>query len=358
MYSKKYNKKKLKNTRKQKKGGVFYFKRKKYSEPDDFTQENLLIKLMERFQDNKTLNQLIISPDDHKERLHTAIPGAIISQVVTCLFQLNIINRDDIDDKEKYKLAVLYDIEPGKENMNMGERHREFYTSVVLRLWVILNTLKNQYYEYPYNFLHSEFFNVNGNEVLIDSILDRTLLAITEKKYNYLIEPIYLDIEIIKKIILWNKKQLSTNDLVSAIIKQFEINFDILVEYVSEWILNTKPANLINLRGEYFINSYLKFIGRDLNVLRKTLIFDIKIYRKLLAKLLQHKIDIRTESDDDRKIILESNITNLENLTNHMKRVLDKYFSHYGGKKSRKKYKFINNKKYTNRKINSKKRRS
>ena len=58
---------------------------------------------------------------------------------------------------------------------------------------------------------------------------------------------------------------------------------------------------------------------------------------------------IKNPKDPEKKTLLENKITNLENLTNNMKIVFDKYFSKYGGKKSRKNRK-RQKKKYTNKK--------
>jgi hypothetical protein len=308
---------------------------------------------MEKFQTNKKLNKLLESDGDEMTRLHAAIPGAFIAQILTCIHQLDTIDRDDIDNEEKYKVGVLYDVEPGKENMKIYERHRELYNSMILRLWVILNTLKNQFYEYPYNFLHNQIYDIDSKEIILKSLVDRTINMIDEKNNNYFIEPIYLDIKTIKNIILWKKKELSTDELINYLLKYFDTNFNLLVKYVSEWIFRTTPQNIIQFTGEYYITSYLNFINSDLTVLRKTLVIDIKIYKKLLTKLLQYKIDIRSETDPEKKTLLENKITNLENLTNNMKIVFDKYFSQYGGKKSRKNRK-RQKKKYTNK--NSKKR--
>jgi len=350
MYSNKYNKKKIKKTRKQKGRGFLFRNRERSSSTPP---ELLTAVLMEKFQTNKKLNKLLESGGDKNLRLHAAIPGAFISQLLTCIHQLDTIDRDDIDNEEKYKVGVLYDIEPGKEDMNIAARHREFYTSMVLRLWVILNTLKNQFYEYPYNFLHNQVYDIDGKEIMLKSLVDRTIDMINEKNNNYFVEPIYLDIKTIENIILWKKQQLSTDELIDLILKYFDTNFDILLKYVSEWTFRTTPQNILEFNGEYYIASYLNFINRDLTVLRKTLVIDIKIYKKLLAKLLQYKIDIRSKTDEEEKFLLEKNITNLENLTNNMKIVFDQYFSQYGGKKSRKNKK-RQKKKYT--KKNSKKR--
>ena len=344
MYTNKYYKKKIKKTRKQK-GRGFLFKNREISSP---TPRELLVPvLMDKFQNNKKLSKLLESNTDKMTRLHVAIPGAFISQILTCIHQLDTIDRDDI-----YKIGVLYDVEPGKKDMNIEERHREFYTSMVLRLWVILNTLKNKFYEYPYNFLHNQIYHRDDKEIILKSLVDRTITMIDEKDNNYFIEPIYLDIKIIENIILWKKEELSTDELIDFISKYFNTNFNLLLKYVSQWIFRTTPVNIIEFNGEYYIDSYLNFINSDLTVLRKTLVIDIKIYKKLLAKLLQYKIDIRSKTDKDEKILLEKNITKLENLTNNMKNVFDKYFSQYGGKKSRKRKK-SRKKKNTNK--NSKK---
>lgn len=348
MYSNKYNKKKIKKTRKQK-GRGFLFRNRDETPPEQLTQV-----LMEKFQNNKNLNSLLQNPTEENLRLHTNIPGYIISQILTCIYQLDIIERNDIDDEEKYKIGVLYDIEPGKENMRIYERHREFYTSVVLRLWIILNTLNNKFYEYPYNFMNNKVDYIDGKRVVIKSLVDRTIEIIYERRDNYFIEPLYLDIDIIKNIILWRQQQLSTDKLIDIIMNNFDKNFDIIREYISGWLMRNTVSQYQNLIGEYYIESYLKFLNNDLTVLRRTLVLDIKIYRKLLSQLLQLKIDIRSETEEEKKTLLEKKITNLENLTNNMKTVFDKYFSQYGGKKSRKKRKKTKrekkqNKKYTNK---------
>lgn len=342
MYSKKYNKKKIKKTRKQK-GRGFLFSTREETPPEQFYSV-----LMEKLQNNKKLNSLLQNPTDENTRLHANILGAVLSQIYTCVYQLDIIERDDIDNIEKYKIGVLYDIEPGKENMKIYERHREFYTSIVIRLWVILNTLKNQFYEYPYNFMNNKVYNIDGREEVVKSLVDRTILMIRERADNYFIEPLYLDIDVIKNIILWKQQQLSTDKLIDIIISYFNKNFDKIREYVLGWSIRSNPSYFTDFTGEYYIDSYLKFLNSDLTVLRKTLVLDIKIYRKLLSQLLQLKIDIRSETEEETKIALEKNITNLENLTNNMKTVFDKYFSQYGGKKSRKKRRKLK-KKYTNK---------
>lgn len=172
---------------------------------------------------------------------------------------------------------------------------RENYNSVHLRYWNIIFIIKN---------------NIEGiPENKIPNIIKKTIKNIESDNYNYLPQPILLNEQLIKKILIPYVETIKSlersrnltreveerldENLVMECFNYFKRNFDSIKKY-SEWWLDVSSSYKFNetniskikqTSGNYVIDSYIENLTK--NTLSKSLNLD-----RLLLKVLEEKVMI------------------------------------------------------------------
>ena len=269
--------------------------------------------VLEAIHELPIIQKLLTSDSEHDARLYAQVPTAYVSQFLTCMHALEIINQK-LPPLESYKKAI--------HNFGLGapgSEMREVYSSVVIRLWIILNKLVDPLYELP-------------SEV-INPIINKTLSMIKEKEYNYFIEPLLLPSELLEHIIKYSNNKLLKIKMEWYLQSNFLDNSINMLNMWDKWLGSSiMPSAFDNI---YMIQSYLLMLKSTPTVLKSSLVLDLDIRKKLDASLFQSTLTAKQTANENEKIKLQDQIKKLDTLTNNMSSVLTKFFPKSGGTKKK-----------------------
>ena len=250
-------------------------------------------KLLDKILDLKVMKQLEDSDDINHARLHAQLPSAYVLQYSVCINHLDIIKKN-LSPEESYKAAV-HDFGAGGSNSEM----REVYSSIILRLWVILNIIKFGDYTIP--------------KIFENPIIDKTIESIKVQKYNYFVEPLLLNSEMLTNIIKYYDGDFDDEEIfIIYMVNYFNKKFSELSSYLGDWRIQTEYSS--TYLGVYSIKSYIKNL--DVNLLEGTLKLDTKIMKKLDYKYFA--LSIKEKSNEELKDDEKEDLKSFAKLTYNM----------------------------------------
>ena len=270
---------------------------------------NIEISVMKDLQNLPIIKKLYNSQNELDARLNIQVPSSYISQYLVCMHIMEIIN-EKLPFLESYKKAIHRFGLGSKNSLN-----REVYSSVVLRLWIILNKLNDPIYE-----LSLEF---------VDPIVDKTINKIKDDNFNYFIEPLLLPLNLLENIIKYSNDKISRFWMEWYLESNFIQNSQYIINIWSQWIKASQSPDKFN--NIYMIEPYLLMLKDNPKILKSSLVIDLDILKKLDSDIFQKTLSIKHSIKKDEKQELEINFKKINLLAKNMNRILINYFTQIGG---------------------------